>query len=73
MQKVVYTQKPMRVPNRGSATRKKLEMQHRAAVAGVVLAITLLLAAAVVTGLKNATPSPNVRQISDEVIIIQND
>ena len=73
MQKVVYTQKPMRVPKRGSATRKKLELQHKAAVAGVILTIALLLTAAIVTGLKNAGPVQRDRQMNSDVIIIQND
>ena len=71
MQKIVYTQKPMRVPNRGSATRKKLELQHKIAVAAIILAIGLLLTSALMTGLRYANPAGTPERTQNDIIIIQ--
>ncbi|MBQ6476754.1 MAG: hypothetical protein IJJ34_11215 [Clostridia bacterium] len=71
MQKIVYTQKPMRVPNRGSVTRKKLELQHRIAVAAIILAIGLLLASALATGLRYANQTGVPERTQNDIIIIQ--
>ena len=70
MQRIEYTQKPMRVPDRGCAIRRKLQWQRRVVATVIVTAVALLLASAVATGVQQARMAEGLQQLPSNVVFV---
>lgn len=73
MQRIEYTQKPMRVPDRGCAVRKKMELQRMLTAAVIATAIALVFVSAVVTGIRQANMASTMQSLPSNVMMIEMD
>ena len=71
MQRIEYTQKPMRVPDRGCPVRKKMELQRKLTAAVIVTAVALVFMSAVVTGIRQANMASNISSLPANVMMLE--
>ena len=71
MQRIDTTQKPMRVPDRGCAVRRRMELQRSVILAGIATIAALLVISAIVTGMRQANAPVQQNALPANVLVVE--
>ena len=71
MQRIDTTQKPMRVPDRGCAVRRRMELQRSDILAGIATIAALLVISAIVTGMRQANAPVQQNALPANVLVVE--
>ena len=71
MQRIDTTQKPMRVPDRGCAVRRRMELQRSVILSGIATIAALLVISAIVTGMRQANAPVQQNALPANVLVVE--